>query len=93
MTQSTTFKTEWDKLFIGGKWVEPSTSEVIEVHSPATGELVGKVPLAAPADVDAACAAARKAFDDGPWPHDVAGGAGRRAGRRASSSWKSAPTS
>ena len=69
MTQSTAFKTEWDKLFIGGKWVEPSTSEVIEVHSPATGELVGKVPLAAQADVDAACAAARKAFDDGPWPH------------------------
>ena len=69
MTQSTAFKTEWDKLFIGGKWVEPSTSEVIEVFSPATGELVGQVPLAAEADVDAACAAARKAFDEGPWPH------------------------
>ncbi len=69
MTQSTAFKTEWDQLFIGGKWVEPSTSEVIEVHSPATGELVGKVPLASEADVNAACAAARKAFDEGPWPH------------------------
>ena len=69
MTQSTAFKTEWDKLFIGGKWTEPATTDVIEVHSPATGELVGKVPLASAADVDAACAAARKAFDDGPWPH------------------------
>lgn len=69
MTQSTAFKTEWSKLFIGGKWVEPATSDVIEVHSPATGELVGKVPLASAADVDAACAAARKAFDEGPWPH------------------------
>ena len=39
------------------------------MHSPATGELVGKVPLASQADVDAACAAARKAFDEGPWPH------------------------
>lgn len=68
MTQSTTFRTEWDKLFIGGKWVEPSSFEVIEVHSPATGELVGKVPLAKGTDVDAACAAARKAFDEGPWP-------------------------
>src|SRR3954468_15790728 len=65
----TKFKSEWDKLFIGGKWVEPATSEVIEVHSPATGELVGKVPLASEADVNAACAAARKAFDEGPWPH------------------------
>ena len=69
MTQSTAFKTEWDKLFIGGKWTEPASAEVIEVHSPATGELVGKVPLAVAADVDAACAAARKAFDEGPWPH------------------------
>ena len=67
MTQ-TVYKTEYDKLFIGGVWVEPSTSDVNEVHSPATGEYVGKVPLAAAADVDAACAAARKAFDEGPWP-------------------------
>ena len=64
----TAYKTEYDKLFIGGVWVTPSTSDVIEVHSPATGEYVGKVPLAAKADVDAACAAARKAFDEGPWP-------------------------
>lgn len=59
---------EYDKLFIGGKWVEPSTGDVIEVHSPATGRYVGKVPLAAKADVDAAVAAARVAFDHGPWP-------------------------
>ena len=62
------YKTEWDKLFIGGKWAEPSTDEVIEVRSPATGEYVGKVPMAAAADVDAAVAAARVAFDSGPWP-------------------------
>ena len=62
------YRTEFDKIFIGGKWVEPSSSEVIEVHSPATGAYVGKVPLAAKADVDAACQAAREAFDNGPWP-------------------------
>jgi aldehyde dehydrogenase (NAD+) len=69
MTQSvdTAYKTEYDKLFIGGKWVEPSTSEVVDVYSPATGEKVGQVPLAAEADVNAACAAARKAFDEGTW--------------------------
>ena len=38
------------------------------MHCPATGEYVGKVPLAAAADVDAAVAAARAAFDSGPWP-------------------------
>lgn len=70
MTQSvaSVYKTEYDKLFIGGKWVEPSSAEVIEVRSPATGEYVGKVPLALEADVNAACDAARKAFDEGPWP-------------------------
>ena len=66
MTESD--KTEYDKLFIGGQWTTPSTGEVIEVHCPATGEYVGKVPLAAAADVDAAVAAAREAFDIGPWP-------------------------
>jgi aldehyde dehydrogenase (NAD+) len=66
MTDSAT--TEYDKLFIGGRWTDPSTSEVIEVHCPATGEYVGKVPLAAKADVDSAVAAARAAFDSGPWP-------------------------
>ncbi|MGB3332520.1 MAG: aldehyde dehydrogenase family protein, partial [Mycobacterium sp.] len=58
--------TEYDTLFIGGKWTAPSTDRVIEVHSPATGEYVGKVPLAAKGDVDAAVAAARTAFDSGP---------------------------
>jgi aldehyde dehydrogenase (NAD+) len=60
--------TEYDSLFIGGKWVTPSTDEVIVVRSPATGELVGKVPMAAAADVAAAVTAARDAFDHGPWP-------------------------
>jgi aldehyde dehydrogenase (NAD+) len=64
----TTSSTDYAKLFIGGIWTEPSTSEVIEVFSPATGQKVGQVPLAAEADVNAACAAARKAFDEGPWP-------------------------
>lgn len=66
MTVSTA--TEYDTLFIGGKWTAPSTDQVIEVRSPATGEYVGKVPLATKADVDAAVAAARAAFDSGPWP-------------------------
>ena len=52
------YKTEWDKLFIGGKWTDPSTDRVIPVHSPATGEYVGRVPMAAATDVDTAVATA-----------------------------------
>ncbi len=64
----TALTADYDKLFIGGAWTGPHTGEVIEVHSPATGAYVGKVPQAAKADVDAAVAAARAAFDTGPWP-------------------------
>ena len=52
----------YDRLFIGGKWVTPSTSEQIEVISPVTEEPVAAVPAASVADVDRAVAAARAAF-------------------------------
>lgn len=57
-----------DRLFIGGELVNPAGSEVIEVVSPATEEPVGRTPLATEADVDRAVAAARQAYDEGPWP-------------------------
>ncbi|WP_235487269.1 aldehyde dehydrogenase family protein, partial [Frankia sp. AvcI1] len=56
-----------ENLFIGG-WVPPASSRVIDVFSPATEEPIGRVPSASIADVDAAVAAARAAFDTGPWP-------------------------
>ncbi len=58
----------YDRLYIGGEWVEPSSSAVFEVHSPATGELVGRTPEAQNADIDRAVAAARDALENGPWP-------------------------
>ncbi|HWD51011.1 MAG TPA: aldehyde dehydrogenase [Acidimicrobiales bacterium] len=59
----------YDRLFIGGDWVEPSSSAVFDVVSPTSEELVGRVPEAQNADIDQAVAAAREAFDHGPWPH------------------------
>jgi betaine-aldehyde dehydrogenase len=56
-----------DKLLIGGEWVDPAGSEVIEVISPHTEEVVGKVPEGTTADIDRAVAAARAAFDGGEW--------------------------
>jgi acyl-CoA reductase-like NAD-dependent aldehyde dehydrogenase len=46
----------------------PLGTDVIEVISPHTEQVVGRVPHACPADVDRAVAAARRAFDEGPWP-------------------------
>ncbi|MFI0544341.1 aldehyde dehydrogenase [Streptomyces sp. WSLK1-3] len=59
-----------DKLYIGGSWIAPSDpSLLLEIHSPHDQSLLGSAAQAAPADIDAAVAAARKAFDHGPWPH------------------------
>jgi aldehyde dehydrogenase (NAD+) len=58
-----------DALFIGGTWAPPGSAEEIEVVSPATEEVVARVPAPTTADVERAVAAARTAFDEGPWPH------------------------
>ena len=57
-----------DKLFIGGEWVAPKGKGTIDVISPHSEEVIGSVPDASTEDLDAAVAAARRAFDDGPWP-------------------------
>ncbi|HTU13104.1 MAG TPA: aldehyde dehydrogenase [Allosphingosinicella sp.] len=63
-----TLPRERDHFFIGGAWRAPATSARIEVVSPFTEDRMGGVPGASPADMDVAIAAARKAFDRGPWP-------------------------
>jgi betaine-aldehyde dehydrogenase len=56
-------------LFIGGRWTEPHGGAWIDVESPTTEEIIGRVPRPSIADGEAAVAAAREAFDEGPWPH------------------------
>jgi aldehyde dehydrogenase (NAD+) len=58
----------YDRLWIGGEWEKPSSGATLEVVSPFTEQAVGRVPEAKEADVDKAVAAARRAFDEGPWP-------------------------
>lgn len=58
----------YDELFIGGRWQRPSGAGRLAVISPHTEEQIGEVPEAVPEDVDRAVAAARAAFDRGPWP-------------------------
>jgi len=48
--------------FIGGEWVPATGSDTLPITNPATGELLGHVPLSQSADVAAAVAAAKKAF-------------------------------
>ena len=57
-----------DRFFIGGEWVAPSSAGRFDVISPSTEEIVMSVAEAQAADADHAVAAARLAFDKGPWP-------------------------
>jgi aldehyde dehydrogenase (NAD+) len=56
-----------DRLFIGGEWVEPHSGRQLEIVSPDTEQVVARVAEADETDMDRAVAAARKAFDEGPW--------------------------
>ncbi|MEO6471439.1 MAG: aldehyde dehydrogenase family protein [Aeromicrobium sp.] len=54
-------------LFIDGLWQEAASGDVREIRCPADGTLVATVPEAASEDSELAIAAARRAFDSGPW--------------------------
>src|SRR5580700_4590117 len=56
------------RMLINGHWVGAAGEATWSHLHPATGEEVASFPIAGPADVDAAVRAARKAFDEGPWP-------------------------
>jgi acyl-CoA reductase-like NAD-dependent aldehyde dehydrogenase len=55
------------QLYIDGKWVDPRSGKTFETHNPATGEVLETVAAAGVEDAEAAVAAARAAFDEGPW--------------------------
>ena len=61
------------QMFIDGAPSGSDSGEWLEVRSPATGELVGRVPAGTEADVDRAVAAARRSFRDGRWQRMLLG--------------------
>ena len=52
-----------EQIYIGGHWVASDGDGSIDVINPSTEEVLGSVPAGTAADVDAAVAAARAAFD------------------------------
>jgi aldehyde dehydrogenase (NAD+) len=64
-------------LFIGGKWQDSVSGKSFETINPATGEVICNVAEGDKADVDLAVRAARKAFEEGPWPRMSAAERGR----------------
>lgn len=56
------------QLFIGGRPTDSVSGRRMDVTDPSTGKVLTSVPAGDAADVAAAVAAAREAFDTGPWP-------------------------
>jgi phenylacetaldehyde dehydrogenase len=61
------------KLLIDGKWVSAKSGKTFAVEDPATEEIIAHVPAGEKADIDLAVAAARRAFETGPWPRITPG--------------------
>jgi phenylacetaldehyde dehydrogenase len=61
------FVAQKHRMFIGGRFVLAASGKTFPVYNPATGEVMAHVPEAESEDVGRAVAAARHAFDNGPW--------------------------
>ncbi|WP_419827181.1 aldehyde dehydrogenase [Sphingomonas sp.] len=57
-----------DKLFVDGAWIDTASSRRLDLVNPATEGVFMSVVAADVEDVHRAVAAARRAFDKGPWP-------------------------
>jgi len=57
------------ELFIDGAWTSEGAEGSIDVIDPATEEVIGSVPEATTKTAVRAIEAARRAFDEGPWPY------------------------
>jgi aldehyde dehydrogenase (NAD+) len=67
-TQSELNDNVLSRFYIDGQWEFPGSNETVSLVAPSTGQAFASVPLADIGDVDKAVAAARRAFDTGPWP-------------------------
>ncbi|MCI0404063.1 MAG: aldehyde dehydrogenase family protein [Acidobacteria bacterium] len=65
------------RMYINGEFVDSQRGAWFPVFDPSTEEIIAEVPEADAGDVERAVAAARKAFDSGPWPQTTAQERGR----------------
>jgi betaine-aldehyde dehydrogenase len=55
--------------YVDGKWIDAADGKRFDVFDPSSGEVIARAADSQPADVEKAIDAARRAFDEGPWPH------------------------
>ena len=65
------------QMYINGEFVESAGKKMFDVYDPSTEEVLAQVPDAQSEDVDRAVAAAKAAFEEGPWPSTTPAERGR----------------
>jgi len=65
------------QMFINGEWVGSKSMKTFPVYDPSTEEVIAQVPDASADDVNRAVAAAKAAFEEGPWATTTAQERGR----------------
>ena len=74
------FLAKQHRMLIDGKWVAAQSGKTFPVEDPATEETITQVASGDKADIDLAVAAARRAFEGGPWPRISPGETARWSG-------------
>src|SRR5438309_8234391 len=65
------------QMYINGEWTASQSSKTFPVYDPSTEEVIAQVPDANAEDVNRAVAAAKAAFEEGPWATTTAQERGR----------------
>src|SRR5271163_4886420 len=65
------------QMYVNGEWVDSKSNKTFPVYDPASEEVIAQVPDANADDVNRAVAAAKAAFEDGPWASTTAQERGR----------------
>ena len=78
-------------MWIGGEWTEATSGEVRSIFNPFNQEVIAEVAEGGRTDARKAIEAARKAFDEGSWPHTPAGVRGEYLFRLAEEIQKNKP--
>ena len=66
--RTTEFIARPQQMYVDGQWVESATGRRFDTVDPATEQVITTVPHSDAEDVERAVRAARRAFEDGPWP-------------------------
>ena len=79
------------QIYVNGEWTDSKSKKTFPVYDPATEEVMAQVPDCGAEDVNRAVAAAREAFDNGPWASTTAQERGRVLFRLAEKIRQNAP--